>query len=68
MAHDYLTRTGTWLKTANDDLKTVAQGLLEAAGSKFADGDYEEDAREIGERLEFDGEPPEDAEDEDPRG
>lgn len=52
LAHDYMNRTGAWLKAADKDLKTVAQGLLEAAGSKFAEGDYEEQAREIGEMIE----------------
>ena len=51
-AHAYMERVGAWLKTADEDLKTVAQGLLEAAGSKFADGDYEEEAIEIGEMIE----------------
>jgi hypothetical protein len=52
MAHDYMNRVGAWLKTADGDLKTVAQGLIEAAGSKFAEGDFEEQAREIGEMIE----------------
>ena len=52
MAHDYRNRAGDWLKTADVDLKAVAQGLLDAAGNKFADGDYEEEAREIGDMIE----------------
>lgn len=52
MAQEYMTRTHAWLKRANDDLKVVAQELLEAAGSRFADGDYEEEALAIGEMIE----------------
>lgn len=52
LAHTYMDRAGAWLKTADKDLKAVAQELLEAAKSKFADGDYEEEAREIGEMIE----------------
>jgi hypothetical protein len=52
MAHDYRGLAGDWLKTADEDLKAVAQGLLDAAGSTFADGDYEEEAREIGDMIE----------------
>ena len=55
LAHTYMDRAGEWLTTADGDLKSVAQGLLEAAGSKFADGDYEEEAREIGEMIEVVG-------------
>jgi hypothetical protein len=52
LAHDYRQHAGTWLQTANDDLQAVAQGLLAAASSSFAEGDVEEEAREIGEMLE----------------
>ena len=52
MAHDYMDRADIWLKTADADLKVVAQGLLEAAGNQFAQDDYEEEAREIGEMIE----------------
>lgn len=52
MAHGYMDRAGAWLKTADTDLKAVAQELIKAAGSKFADGDYEEEAREIGDMIE----------------
>jgi hypothetical protein len=51
LAHTYMHRVGSWLKTADGDLKAVAQGLLEAAGNKFSDVDYEEEAREIGELI-----------------
>ncbi|MFZ4396156.1 MAG: hypothetical protein ACOYOU_11085 [Kiritimatiellia bacterium] len=50
-SHDYMLRAGNWLKTADHDLKAVAQGLLEAA-SNIATHDYEEQAREIGEMIE----------------
>ncbi len=52
LAHAYMKGADAWLKTADGDLKAVAQGLLAAAGSKFADEDYEEAAREMGELLE----------------
>jgi len=52
LAHGYMDRAGAWLKTADNDLKAVARGLLDAAGSKFADDDYEEEAREIGDMIE----------------
>ena len=52
MSHVYMNKTGKWLKTAEGDLKAVAQELLTAAGSKFAGDDYEEEARQIGELIE----------------
>jgi hypothetical protein len=52
MAHAYMGKVSAWLKTADGDLKAVAQELIEAAKSKFADDDVEEEARQIGEMIE----------------
>ncbi len=40
-----------WLKTADGDLKAVAEGMLEDAANPFVKDDVEEQAREIGEMI-----------------
>jgi len=52
LSRDYRMQAHGWLKTADADLKAVADGLLEAAGKLFAADDIEEKAREIGEMIE----------------
>lgn len=51
-AYTYMKKTGAWLEAADADLKAFAQELLKAAHSKFANEDYEEQARQIGEMIE----------------
>ena len=41
-----------WLKSADADLKAVAQRLLDAAASPFTREDVEEEARQIGDMIE----------------
>ena len=51
MAYEYLKQAGDWAKGADQDLKALARELLEAAGGRFHDDDYEERALEIGDLL-----------------
>lgn len=51
-AFAYMERASAWLKAADADLKALAHDLVEAAGNRFHDGDYEEQARQIGDLIE----------------
>lgn len=51
----YMERASAWLKAADADLKALAHDLVEAAGNRFHDGDYEEQARQIGDFIEVVG-------------
>ncbi len=51
MAYEYMKHTGDWIKDADQDLKALARELVEAAGGRFHDDDYEERALEIGDLL-----------------
>ncbi len=53
LAQTYLEKSSAWLKTSDDDLKQVAEGLLQSARSPFGGGDAEEQAREIGDLIEI---------------
>ncbi len=48
---DYMMKVHKWLETADNDLKAVAQRLMEDAKSDFVNDDVEEQARGIGEML-----------------
>lgn len=52
LSHSYMKKADAWLRSSDNDLKSVAQELLEAAGSPFDNTDYEEQARRIGEMIE----------------
>ena len=51
LAYTYMKKVDAWLKSSDDDLKTLAVELLAAAGNAFDDTDYEEQARQIGEMI-----------------
>jgi len=50
-AFAYMQRVIDWLKAADTDLKALAHELVEAAGNRFHDDDYEEQARQIGDLI-----------------
>ena len=52
MARDYLVRVHAWLKSADGDLKAVAQDLMVAARSRIDADALENEARDIGEMIE----------------
>lgn len=52
LSEDYMRQADAWLKTANADLKQVANELREAAASPFSREDVEEEARRTGEMIE----------------
>ena len=51
LSRDYMMKVHEWLKTADGDLKAVAEGMLEDAANPFVKDDVEEQAREIGEMI-----------------
>ncbi len=51
LSRDYRMQVHEWLKTADADLRPVAEDLLEDAGNAFVADDPEEMAREIGEMI-----------------
>lgn len=53
LAQTYEEKSSAWLKTSDDDLKKVAEELLQSARSLFGDDDVEEQAREIGDLIEI---------------
>ena len=55
LANHYREQAEIWLKTSDDDLKKVAQDLLEAACSPFDKVDHAEQALQIGEMLDVVG-------------
>ena len=55
LANTYMKKAHAWLESSDNDLKAVAQELLTAAKSPFAETVYEEQARRIGEMLEVIG-------------
>jgi hypothetical protein len=52
LADTYRKKAHKWLQSSDDDLKAVAEDMLQAAGASFDQADYEEQARQIGEMLE----------------
>ncbi len=52
LANTYRKKAHKWLQSSDDDLKAVAEDMLQAAGASFDQADYEVQARQTGEMLE----------------
>jgi hypothetical protein len=52
LSQTYREKASAWLETADVDLKTAAEELLQSARTPFREDDAEEEAREIGDLIE----------------